>query len=114
MKLLKTDEFYITKKIEEIIKTRPGPYDDLVMILNNCISSVPLLQIASSTIEDFDNLKFKLEYQESKDEFTINAYYFLIEQQQYYIDEKINNHSATEIAIEDLRGLFESYNEPAY
>lgn len=108
--LLSNEEFYINKTIEEKVNSYKESYNNLLEIMIENITSVPLLNYTFYTIENYPNLHRKLLFQSSKEEFSINAYYYLLERISYYDDNITATSITTELAYEDINGLYENYN----
>jgi hypothetical protein len=71
----------------------------------------PLLKWTYETLKKNELLFLTLTVQERTEEFTVNAYYHLLQLATQYEDIDINWNSALELAQETVKELFEKYDD---
>ena len=103
------DDFLITKGVFEQIKTSPEMYDFHLSLFNS-LEMNPLLKWTHETLKNYESLYLTLAVQERTEEFTVNAYYHLLQLASQYEDINLNWNSALEIARETIKELFEKYD----
>tara|TARA_R110002126_G_C10488015_1_gene502883 strand:- start:7526 stop:7927 length:402 start_codon:yes stop_codon:yes gene_type:complete len=108
--MLTAEEYYINKKVRDEITSEPETYRFNLSLIDS-EASVPLIDFARLTLEEYENLRLMLSVSEGVDEFIIHSYYYLLDQVSYYESTALPNQIATEMAMEDLRVLFSNYNE---
>ncbi|SHK63775.1 hypothetical protein SAMN04488007_3471 [Maribacter aquivivus] len=108
--MLTAEEYYINKKVRDEITSEPETYRFNLSLIDS-EASVPLIDFARLTLEEYENLRLMLSVSEGVDEFIIHSYYYLLDQVSYYESIALPNQIATEMAMEDLRVLFSNYNE---
>ena len=108
--MITAEEYYITKKIREQIASDPETYRFNLSLIDS-EASVPLIDFARLTLEEYENLRLMLSINEGLDEFIIHSYYYLLDQVIYYESTGLPNQTSTEMAMEDLKELYSNYNE---
>lgn len=112
MNTLTTKEFYITENVKERVEKDRENYNEILNnFFPNDMEAIPLLAFAYHSIEEYPNLLDKLNYSESRDEFSINAYYYLLEQQDEHWGTGIDPIISSELARKDLLEVYKSYDE---
>lgn len=108
--LFTQDDFIITNAVLDQIKNSPEMYDFHLNIFNS-LEMNPLLKWTYETLQKYENLYLTLCIQERTKEFTVNAYYHLLQLATQYEDIDINWTSALELAQETICELFQKYDE---
>ncbi|KIZ37579.1 hypothetical protein OO18_27925 [Raoultella ornithinolytica] len=108
--MLTAEEYYINKKVRDEITSEPETYRFNLSLIDS-EASVPLIDFARLTLEEYENLRLMLSVNEGVDEFIIHSYYYLLDQVIYYESPGLPNQIATEMAMADLKELFSNYNE---
>jgi ribosome-associated translation inhibitor RaiA len=100
-------DFYFSDKIENLVKTNSPIYELNYKI---CNSNIPLFAFIEATLEDYENLMLTVALQERKQDFMVNAYFHLIHLIYDYESENVNYYQAIELAMEEIRQIFNKYN----
>lgn len=108
--LFTQDDFLITNAVLDQIKNSPEMYDFHLNIFNS-LQMNPLLKWTYETLQKYENLYLTLSIQERTKEFTVNAYYHLLQLATQYEDIDVNWPSALELAQETICELFQKYDE---
>ena len=102
-------DFFMTEKVQCEIENKSEMYQ-LKLSLFKDLSVNSILNWVYTTMEQYDHLCRMISIQERKHEFAVNSYYHL----QHLIDKYeltgLNSVSSLELAQNDIKDLFESYN----
>jgi hypothetical protein len=104
------DDFLITNAVLDQIKSSPEIYDFHLSLFRS-LEMNPLLKWTHETLKNYESLFLTLAVQERTEEFTVNAYYHLLQLATQYEDININWNSALELAQETVKELFKKYND---
>lgn len=112
MNLLTPEEFYITAEIKAEIDSNTENYNEIVNhFFPEDMESIPFLAFAYYSLKDYPNLLDKLSYISSKEEFSVNSYYYLLFQAESYERSEVPKSIANELARKDLLDIYNSYNQ---
>jgi hypothetical protein len=104
------DDFLITNGVFEQIKNSPEMYEFHLSLFSS-LEINPLLKWTHETLKKHESLFLTLAVQERTEEYTVNAYYHLLQLATQYEDIDINWNSALELAQETIKELFEKYDD---
>lgn len=102
------EEFVITDSVFNQIKSNPELYDFHLSLFKN-LEINPLLKWTYETLRENKSLFLTLANLERTQEYTVNAYYYLLQLARQYEDININWSSALEIAQVTIKELFKNY-----
>lgn len=114
MNLLTDTEFYISLDIKEEIMNNFEDYQFTLKFIPENTEFIPLLHFSYHSIERYKNLEIKLQIQQQKEEFSVNSYFFLVEQIEFYKESEIQIGICRELAFNDLLNIYESYNSDVF
>lgn len=107
--MITQEDFFITQKVQFEIENNPELYQ-LNLSLFKDLSTNPLLNWIYITLDQYDHLCRMISIQERKQEFAVNSYYHLLHLITNYELTGLNSGSSLELAQNDIKDLFENYN----
>ncbi len=108
--MLTTEEFYITEQVKNEILEDKERYQALIEFMCTVVENHHI-KFIKEEISKLENLHLMICLSEDKEEFYMNAYYYLINQISFYEDHDWALANATELARKDLLEIFEKYNQ---
>lgn len=108
--MLTTEEFYITEEVKREVEKDREKYQCLIELLCQRVENHHIIFIREE-ISKLENLHLMICLSEEKENFYMNAYYYLINQITFYEQHDLALPNATELANKDLIEIFEKYNE---
>lgn len=109
MMMLTKEEFYVTEEIEKQVKANKFAYAENMEMVGFPENN-PLINWVYESLKNYEMLLLMLNIADYKNEFVINAYYFILNQTEYYEADDLAYPNATELARQDLLEIFEVYN----
>ena len=107
------EQFSISEEVINQIKNNPELFHFHLDMFSS-LENNPILKWTHETLKNYENLLLTLSVQERKDEFTVNAYYHLLNLATNYEDVNLNWSSALELAQENIKELFSKLNEDKF
>jgi hypothetical protein len=108
--MLTTEEFYITEEVKDEILQDKERYHALIELMCTVVENHHIIFIKEE-ISKRENLHLMICLSEDKENFYMNAYYYLINQITFYEQNDLALPNATELANKDLIEIFEQYNQ---
>lgn len=105
--MLTKDQFFISQSVEELKKENPEGYFAALRLGEG---EHPYYDFVSYELENYPRLELMLALEENRQEFVINAYFFIYIQSNFYRKNDVPTQSITELIFQDLKDIFSQYN----
>jgi hypothetical protein len=115
--MLTQNEISFTEEVRVKIQSNPEFYKENLTILGALEENPslnPMMHYVKESLEAFQYILLMLSIVDKKEEFTVNAYYYLLDRTDFYRASGLQEPSAKEKAKEDLLEILKAYEQKEF